>query len=148
MVRALAIGLLFAVASLVGCGDSGRLSRGEYQARLDALNQGFIALDEGHGNAMSISSEYYGVLTERYARLEERLATTLEELRPPKDAERANALLARGSRDYAREARAALPGIETLALGEAPRLVDRRTAKATREIQQATEQLHKAGYRF
>ena len=148
MARSLAAGVL-SVVFLVGCGDSGRLSHREYQAKLDAITQRLASFGERNRSlGHVISSEYSAVLTQRYAALEERVATTLEGLRPPTDAERANALLARGSRDYATESRAALPGLETLALGEAPRVVDRRTAKARRELEQATKELRKAGYHF
>src|SRR5438876_5658606 len=95
---------------LAGCGGSSHLSGSAYRSRLAALGK---EADKAHanvdklGSAKTVAEIQAGL--KAFAAAEDRLADKVSSLKAPKDAEAANAELARGLHDTAYEIRAVLP---------------------------------------
>jgi hypothetical protein len=116
MNRLVVAGSLCVVAMLAGCGGSGRLSASGYKAKLAALNKE-VDTAETHAQAAATRArsvaEVRAALTQ-VAVVQDRVGDAVEKLKPPKDAESANKLLARGAHDIASETRAVLPALASV----------------------------------
>src|SRR5438477_6445815 len=100
---------LYAATALVligvlvaGCGGSSRLSASAYRARLATIAKQADAVQTGVEKALNAKSvaELRKRLT-LFAAAEDRLGDEVGKLKPPKNAEAANAELARGEHDIA-----------------------------------------------
>jgi hypothetical protein len=121
------------------CGGSGRLSKADYQAQVQAVARDLRAASAGLGPGLEAKP-----LREEQHSLD-RAASTLENLKPPKDAERDNREIAAGLRgtanifgslaaakDDAARARAALQALAR--------------SGASRRVQRALDDLKRKGY--
>ena len=143
--------LVFLCAVLAGCGGSSnnRLSASEYRARLATLGKEADKVQGDLEKALTAKS-----VSEIEARLkasataDDRLGDEVSALKPPKDAEAANAELARGEHDTAAFARAAVPKLEKFTSAKAAIrfLTALGTPKGGRELDDALTQLRKLGY--
>ncbi len=150
--RLLAAGFLCIVMALVGCGGSGRLSGSEYKAKLAALNKEIGTAETRAQTAVTGArsvAQIRAALTQ-VAVVQDRVGDAVEKLKPPKNAEAANTLLARGAHDVASETRAVLPNLASLKTPrQALALLQRRLGsapKGARELDQAVAELKKEGY--
>jgi hypothetical protein len=147
------LGVGVAVLCLVsaGCGKkSGRLSASDYKAELATVAK---ESDQAQaGIALGLKAKTVAELRTRVAAFgveADRIGGELDKLKPPKDAEQANAELARGEHDIATAIRSVLPGLSKLASPKAAiALLDKQEggAKGGREIDHALAQLSKLGY--
>lgn len=145
-----AIALLFLVALFAGCGGSGRLSPSAYQARLATIgreaNTAQAKVEKG------LRAKTVAELRARlrsFAGATQKLGDEVAALEPPKNAEAANALLARGEHDTASATRAVLPHLANLKSVSAALSFLSKTeanAKGGRELDQALAELKKLGY--
>jgi hypothetical protein len=102
--------------ALAGCGGgSDRLSKPAYRAKLAAISKkvdtAHGALEQGAPKAKTVAQVQ--TLLRRYATAEERLGDQVSALKAPKDAESANAELARGEHDDAAQIRRLLPKLSS-----------------------------------
>jgi len=134
---------------VAGCGGSGRLSRGEYRARLAALADESNAAQRNAQHALEARNvaDLQSRLRQ-FADAEDRLGDKVDGLKPPKDAEAANAELARGFHDTAREIRDAVPGLSKFSLPLFALRSLRRLANSngSREVDDGLAKLKKLGY--
>ena len=137
------------VALLAGCGGSSKLSKSAYRAKLAAISQDAQRAQNDVAKALSASTvdELHGRLT-RFADASDRLGDKIAGLKPPKDAEAANAELARGEHDTAKEVRSAATAIQKLktpqaAINYLQKLGD---LKGGRELDEALKKLRQLGY--
>ena len=144
------VALVFACALLAGCGgsSSSRLSASEYRARLAKLGKEADKVQGDVEKALTAKS-----VSEIEARLkasataDDRLGDEVSALKPPKDAEAANAELARGEHDTAAAARAALPKLEKFTSAQAAlSFLNSINPRGGRELDHALTQLRKLGY--
>jgi hypothetical protein len=144
------IALALLCVIVAGCGGGGRLSRSEYHARLAALaNESNAA----QANAQQLfEAESVGDLQSRlrqFADAEDRIGDKVDDLKPPKDAEAANAELARGFHDTASEIRDVVPGLSKFSL---PAFAIRSlrgslaNSNGSREVADGLAKLKKLGY--
>jgi hypothetical protein len=144
-----------ATIALSGCGGSGgggggSLSKSDYRTKLDAL---------GREAQQAQADVQKGLSAKKVAELHARLlafAATLQHLgdevsalKPPKDAEAANAELANGEHDSAREIRAAVAAIQNLKTPQAViAYLQKRlgNAKGAQELNDALTKLKQLGY--
>lgn len=145
-----ALAMLALCPPLAACGDSDRLSAGDYRGRLSALEKREEKAHRDVEKAFSATtvSEIKTRLS-RFADDQEAVGDEVEGLKPPEDAEPANAQLASGSHQLADEIRAVvkdLPGARNPKA--ALRLVDKRLSHAagSRKLDQALTKLKKLGY--
>ncbi len=138
--------------ALAGCGGSGRLSGSEYRAKLAALNKE-IGTAETRAQAAVTGARSVAQIRAalpQAAVVQDRVGNAVERLKPPKNAEAANALLARGAHDVASETRAVLPNLASLKTPrQALALIQPRLGsapKGARELDQAVAELKKEGY--
>jgi hypothetical protein len=151
MQRLVFVLLLFgAFLSAAGCGGSGRLSKGEYRSKLKALDAKVSKGEAAVRSAVTPSATVaqISVALTRFADVDKQVGDEVAKLKPPKEAEAANALLARGFRDLAAETRgvaAKLSSVKSPAAGLA--LVQRAGAsfQGAKELDQAVSQLKKLG---
>jgi hypothetical protein len=150
--RSLFAGVLvvFACALLEGCGGgSSRLSASTYRARLATLAK---EADKAQGNiekALSAPKSIAELQTrlKAFATAEDRLGNEVSRLKPPKDAEKANAELARGEHDTAAAIRAVLPKLAKFKNAKAAvAFLSKIQPKGGRELDHALAQLKKLGY--
>jgi hypothetical protein len=142
--------LLLAVLLVSGCG-SGRLSDDEYRARISNVNNDLTNASRAIAGtaAPGVSVTRIRASLGRLADSQDRIATTVEDLKPPKRAEAANALLARGARDLSAEVRATQRTLRPYSSHEkAVALVrqDLSKSKGVKELSRAFDQLHRLGY--
>jgi len=152
MSRLVVAGSLCVIVMLAGCGGSGQLSASDYKAKLAALNK---EVDTAETHAQAAATQAQSVAQIRAALtqvavVQARVGDAVEKLKPPKDAESANKLLARGAHDIAGETRAVLPALASV---KTPRhalaLLQQRLGsapKGARELDQAVAELKKLGY--
>src|SRR5690348_12816319 len=108
MQRLVFVLLLFgALLSAAGCGGSGRLSKAEYRSKLKALDAKVSKGEAAVRSAIipSATVAQISVALTRFADVDKQVGDEVAKLKPPKEAEAANALLARGFRDLAAETR-------------------------------------------
>jgi hypothetical protein len=80
---------------------------------------------------------------------QDRIATTLEDLKPPKRAEAANALMARGARHLSAEVRATQRALGPYSSHDKAVALVRKNlskSKGVKELSRAFDQLHSLGY--
>ena len=103
----------FAVAACGGSGSDAQLSQSAYKSKLAAiLNQVGTAhsgLARGASQSTKISQVQAVLL--HYARTEEQIGNELSKLKPPANAEAANAQLAQGLHDESAQIRVLVPGL-------------------------------------
>jgi hypothetical protein len=141
--------LVLACALLAGCGGgSSRLSASEYRARLATLGK---EADKVQGNVeKALSAKSVADIQTRlkaFATADDRLGDEASSLKPPKDAETANAELARGEHDTAAAVRSVLPKLAKFTSAKAAiAYLKGIQPKGGREIDHALAQLKKLGY--
>jgi hypothetical protein len=152
-IRFLAFVVLACVWTLLaGCGGSGRLSRDDYRAQLAKIGR---EADQAHGDLDKVRSA--SSVTEIRARVTAfadasgRLGDEVASLKPPRDAEAANAELARGEHDTASAIRSdVLPSVAKAksvdAVAKLFQTEPPAVAKASGELDQALGRLRKLGY--
>ena len=142
--------LLLAVLLVSGCG-SGRLSDDEYRARISNVNTDLTNASQAIAGtaAPRVPVTRIRASLGRLADSQDRIATTVEDLKPPKRAEAANALLAKGARDLSAEVRATQRTLGTYSSHDkAVALVrnDLSKSKGVKKLSRAFDQLHRLGY--
>jgi hypothetical protein len=142
--------LLLAVLLVSGCG-SGRLSDDEYRARISNVNADLTNASQSIAGtaAPRVPVTRIRAALGRLADSQDRIATTVEDLKPPKRAEAANALLAKGARDLSAEVRATQRTLRPYSSHDkAVALVrnDLSKSKGVKELSRAFDQLHRLGY--
>jgi len=143
--------LALVCALLAGCGGSSRLSRSAYRARLATIAK---EADKAQADVeKGLTAKSLAELEARlkaFATAEDRLGDEVSRLKPPKDAEAANAELARGEHDTAAAAvRSALPKLATFTSPKAAvAFLSKGLAqpKGGHEVDHALAQLKKLGY--
>jgi hypothetical protein len=142
--------LLLVVLLVAGCG-SGRLSDDDYRARISNVNTDLTNAASGIAGtaAPRVPVTRIRASLGRLADSQDRIASTVSDIKPPKKAEAANALLAKGAHDLAVEVR----GTQRSLRGEsshtkAVTLVRKNLAKSkgVQELSRAFDQLHRLGY--
>jgi hypothetical protein len=142
--------LLLAVMLVSGCG-SGRLSDDDYRARISNVNTDLTNASAAIAGtaAPRVPVTRIRASLGRLADSQDRIATTVEDLKPPKRAEAANALLAKGARDLSAEVRATQRTLRPYSSHDkAVALVrsDLSKSKGVKELSRAFDQLHRLGY--
>jgi hypothetical protein len=141
--------LVLACALLAGCGGgSSRLSASEYRARLATLGK---EADKVQGNVeKALSAKSVADIQTRlkaFATADDRLGDEASSLKPPKDAETANAELVRGEHDTAAAVRSVIPKLAKFTSAKAAiAYLQGVQPKGGREIDHALAQLKKLGY--
>ena len=151
--RNLLVGTALALvcALLAGCGGgSSRLSRSAYRARFATIateaNMAQASLEKGF-QAKTVAEIQADL--KAFATGVDRVGDELGRLKPPKDAEAANAALASAEHDAAAASRAALSKLATFTSPKAAIAFLTKYqpgVKAGRELDQALSQLKKLGY--
>jgi hypothetical protein len=149
-VKRLPLLLLLAVLLVSGCG-SGRLSDDEYRARISNINTDLTNAAQGIAGtaAPRVPVTRIRASLGRLANSQDRIATTVEDLKPPKRAEAANALLAQGARTLSAEVRATQRALRTESShATAVALVRKNLSRSrgVRKLSRAFDQLHRLGY--
>lgn len=142
--------LLLAVLLVAGCG-SGRLSDDDYRARISNVNTDLTNASQAIAGtaAPKVSVTRIRASLGRLADSQDRIATTLEDLKPPKRAETANALLAKGARDLSAEVRATQRTLRPYSSHDKAVAVVRKNlskSEGVKELSRAFDQLHRLGY--
>jgi hypothetical protein len=144
------IALLLLLALVAGCGGSSRLSPSAYRAQLVTIgreaNKAQTQVEKGL-HAKSVAEIRTRLST--FANAAQKLGDEVAALKPPNNAEAANALLARGEHDTANATRTVLPQLATLKSVKAALSVlnkSQSNAKDGRELDQALAELKKMGY--
>ena len=142
--------LVLACAPVGGCGgSSSRLSASAYRARLATLGK---EADTAQGNVeKAFSAASVAEIQARlkaFATADDRLGDEASSLKPPKDAETANAELARGEHDTAAATRSVIPKLAKFTSAKAAIAFLNKAVqpKGGREIDHALAQLNKLGY--
>jgi hypothetical protein len=142
--------LAFASVALAGCGSSGRLSASAYRDRLATIaKQADKAQAEVEKGLSATSVFEIQARLNAFATAEDRLGDEVGRLKPPKDAQAANAELARGEHDTAAAVRAVLPRLAKFTSPKAAiRFLSKGLAQAKggHEVDHALSQLKKLGY--
>jgi hypothetical protein len=142
--------LLLALLLVSGCG-SGRLSDDDYRARISNINTDLTNASAAIAGtaAPRVSVTRIRASLGRLADSQDRIATTVEDLKPPKRAEAANALLAKGARDLSAEVRATQRTLRPYSSHDKAVALVRRDlskSKGVKELSRAFDQLHRLGY--
>ena len=145
------IALLLLLVLAAGCGGSNRLSPTAYRTKLAALareaNAAQGQVEKGLLHAKSVAQIRTRLST--FANATQKLGDEVAALKPPKNAEAANALLARGEHDTASATRDVLPHLAKLKSVKAALSFLNRSegnAKGGRELDRALTELKKLGY--
>lgn len=147
--RLVALGLLCVLAA--GCGGgSSRLSAAQYRARLAAIGHEANQAQRDVGQGLQAASVAgLSARLRAFAAADDRLGTEIGDLNPPKDAEAANAALAKAEHDTAQAVRSALPQISSQkTVTKALALLTANTAgrQAGMELNAALKRLRALGY--
>jgi len=141
---------LLLLALVGGCGGSGRLSPSAYRAKLATIgreaNKAQTQVEKGL-HATSVAEIRTRLST--FADAAQKLGDEVAALKPPRNAEAANALLARGEHDTAGATRAVLPQLAKLKTVKAALSFLNKSqgnAKGGHELDQALAELKKMGY--
>lgn len=141
---------LLAVLLLSGCG-SGRLSAGDYRSRISNINQD---LTNAAAAIQSAVAPRYTVVhiraaLRRLADNQQRIGDELASVKPPKRAEAANALMARGAHDFAAEIRGAEKKLRSVSDHRKALVLLQKALhnpKGVQELSRAFRELHRLGY--
>ena len=142
-----------AAIALAGCGgssDGGRLSKSDYKAKLRALGHEAqqAQADVQKGLSAKTVAELHARLL-AFAATSQHIGDEVAALKPPKDAEAANAELANGEHDSAkavRDAAAAIKDAKTPAAAIAYLQKSLANAKGAHELDDGLTKLRKLGY--
>jgi hypothetical protein len=142
--------LVLAVLLVSGCG-SGRLSDADYRARISNVNTDLTNAAQAISGtaAPRVSAARIRASLGRLADSQDRIAAVVEGLKPPKRAEAANALMARGARDFSAEIRATQRTMRTYSSHDKAVALLRKSlsnSKGVQELARAFDQLHRLGY--
>jgi len=142
--------LLLAVLLVSGCG-SGRLSDSDYRGRISNVNVDLTNAASAISGTASPRTSILRIRASlgRLADSQDRIAGVVEGLKPPKRAEAANALLAKGARDFAKEIRATQQTMGSYSShAKAVALLRKNLSdpKGVQELSRAFAQLHRLGY--
>ena len=144
------IALLLLLALVAGCGGSSRLSPSAYRAKLATIGrEANTAQGEVEKGLHAKSVADIRTRLSTFANATQKLGDEVAALKPPKNAEAANTLLARSEHDTASATRAVLPQLATLKSVKAALSFLNRSqgnAKGGRELDQALTELKKMGY--
>jgi len=145
------VALALACSLLAGCGGSSRLSRNAYRTRLATLGkEADKAQADVEKGLHAKSMDELQARLKAFATAEDRLGDEVTRLKPPKDAEAANAELARGEHDTATAIRSALPKLANFTSPKAAiSFLTKGLAaqpKGGHEVDQALADLKKLGY--
>ena len=146
--------LVALVGAAAGCGGGSskpRLSAKQYRARLAMITRREEVVRTSVENALRNSTTVRQVRNalSRYAANEERLGDTVDELRPPKDADKANDQLAKGAHQLADDIRSVVGSLRSVRLrDEAITILQRRLSNAhgAEEMAAASVELRRLGY--
>ena len=131
------------------CGGSSRLSASDYRAHLQTIGKESDAAQHAVEKGFQSTSvpQLVKVLTV-FGAAEKRIGDEVAALKPPKDAQSANAELARGQHDTASEVQVFLPKVNRMPSAKAAiaYLSKTPTTKGGREIDAALATLKKLGY--
>jgi hypothetical protein len=116
MLRSAAVRTLAALLAVVsacalaGCGGSGRLSKSDYRDKLTTISREAAAAQNDVGKALQAKTvAEIARRLRRFAKAERKLADEVAALKPPKEADAANAGLAEGLRDFGNEVDTVVP---------------------------------------
>lgn len=144
------VALMLLLALVAGCGGSSRLSPSAYRVKLAAIgreaNQAQAQVEKGL-RAQNVAEIRTRLST--FANAAQKLGDEVAALKPPKNAEAANTLLARGEHDTASATRAALPQLAKLTSVKAALSFLNKSQGNTNgghELDQALAELKKLGY--
>jgi hypothetical protein len=146
----IALAAVFGCVVLAACGGSGRLSKVDYRSQLAIItkhaNAAHVDLALGAANARTVLQVQ--VQLRRFAATEDQLAAQVSALKPPKDADAANAKLAQGERTDAAELRKLIPKLSKFSsTKEAFRFLNGLgPTKGGRQQDEAIAELKKLGY--
>jgi len=144
------IALLLLLALVAGCGGSSRLSPSAYRAKLTAIgHEANTAQGQVEKGLQAKSVAEIRTRLSTFANATQKLGDEVVALKPPRNAEAANALLARGEHDTVSATRAVLPQLAKLKNVKAALSLLNRSegnAKGGRELDQALTELKKMGY--
>jgi hypothetical protein len=143
----------FATIALAGCGGGGgggRLSKSDYRAKLQAIGHEAqqAQADAQKGLSAKTVAELHATLL-AFAATSQHLGDEVAALKPPKDAEAANAELVSGEHDSATAIRAAAAAIQNLKTPQAVIAYLQKSlsnAKGAHELDDALTKLKKMGY--
>lgn len=136
---------------LAGCGGSARLSKQAYHQRLVELN-GDVTKAENAVRQQVVQAQTVAQLRtalSRFADEQQRIGDQVTKLKPPKDAEQANADLGKGLRDLAGDVRSFLPKLAGVTSpSQALPLLQSglQNAKGAQELDRAVSELKREGY--
>ena len=141
--------ILLALSSAVAaCGGSDRLSAEEYRAELASLNKGQEKPHTDVEKAFSATSvAEMRTLFTRFADSQDALGDDVAALKPPKDAESANADLVSGAHAFADNIRALVTALSDVTSPKAAlKIINQRGANASKPLDDALDKLMKLGY--
>jgi hypothetical protein len=143
--------LLLLLVLLVSACGSGRLSDDEYRGRISNINTDLTNASSAIAGtaAPRVPVTRIRASLGRLADSQDRIAATVEDIKPPKKAEAANALLAKGARDLSAELRGtqrALRGESSHTKAIALVRQNLGKSKGVKELSDAFDQLHRLGY--
>jgi len=139
------------VFSAAGCGSSNRLSRDEYKAQLTTLNHDVSKAEAAAQSAVvqAATVEQIRAALTRVAAVQQHVGDEVAKLKPPEEAEAANALLARGAHDLAAETREVVKKLASVTKpSEALGLIQKafQDTRGAKELDQAVGELKKLGF--
>jgi hypothetical protein len=143
---AVAVVMLLLVSA---CGGSSRLSASDYRTHLETIAKESDAAQHAVEKGFQATSVPHLVkVLSVFGAAEKRIGDEVAALKPPKDAEVANAELASGQHDTASEVQAFLPKVKQMpsATAAIAYLSKTPTTKGGREVDKALAELKKLGY--
>ena len=144
-----AVALVSLCASMTGCGGRSRLSASEYRSRLAKIGQEVNKAQADVEKALHAKSvgEIRTHLSS-FADAEQRFGDEVAKLKPPTDAEAANAQLARGEHDLAGEVRSLAAQLAKVNSAKAALSILNKgpNPHGAREVDGALDKLKKLGY--
>jgi hypothetical protein len=151
MRRLALLSLLFGASlSAAGCGGSGRLSKDEYRSKLKALDakvsKGEAAVRSAITPTATVAQIRAALI--RFADVDKQVGDEVAKLKPPKEAEAPNALLARGFRDLATETNGVAAKLSSVKGPTAALALIQRAGtsfQGAKELDQAVSELKKLG---
>jgi hypothetical protein len=148
--RASLVVLVVGALVLAGCGGSGRLSASKYRAKLAAISResSRAQTDVEKGLHAKSVKELQARMT-TFANAEQQISNDVRALKPPKDAQEANAELAVGAQDTAKAAQAAANKVGTYrTVRDALAYLSSKNAnaKGAHELDDALAKLKALGY--
>jgi hypothetical protein len=151
MRRLALLSLLFGASlSAAACGGSGRLSKDEYRSKLKALDAKVSKGEAAVRSAITPTATVAQIRAalNRFADVDKQVGDEVAKLKPPKEAEDANALLARGFRDLATETKGVAAKLSSVKSPAAALALVQRAGtsfQGAKELDQAVSELKKLG---